>query len=93
MAPTKPDSGTRMQALSLLQTKTQIDEIVCRTGCTECSIYQIQKKAIERGHGLSKDTRLFLSYVEDAPRSGWPKKVTPALEEEVIKTISKNSTA
>jgi hypothetical protein len=93
MAPTKLDAGTRIQALSLLQTKTQVDEIVCRTGYTERSIYRIQKKAIERGYDLSKDTKLFLSYVKDAPRSGRPKKVAPALEEEVIKIIFKNSTA
>jgi transposase len=33
-----------------------------------------------------------LTYVEDAPRSGRPKKIIPEVEEEVIKTISKNST-
>jgi len=92
MAPTKPDAGTRIQALSLLQTKTQINEIVRRTG-TERSIYRFQKKAKERGYDHSKDIKLFSSHVEDAPRSGRPKKITPALVEEVIKTISKNSTA
>jgi len=48
--------------------------------------------AKERGYDPSKDTKILLLYVVDAPRSGRPKKCTPELEEEVIKVISKNST-
>jgi len=67
-------------------------QIVKDTGYTERTIYGIQKKARDRGYNPSKDTKIFLRYVEDAPRVGRPKKATPELEEEVIKTISKNST-
>jgi DNA-binding IclR family transcriptional regulator len=42
MAPTKPhDNGTRIQVLSLLQTKTPISEIIERTGYNESTIYRI----------------------------------------------------
>jgi transposase len=67
-------------------------QIVKDTGYIERTIYGIQKKAKDRGYNPSKDTKILLHYVEDAPRVGRPKKATPELEEEVIKTISKNST-
>jgi transposase len=93
MAPTRPfDAGTRIQALSLLQVKTPIEDIIKRTGFTKSTIYRIQKIAKDRGYDPSKDTTLYLTYVEDAPRVGRPKKITLEVEEEVIKTISKNST-
>lgn len=53
--------------------------------------YRILKTAKERGYNPDKSKTLYLRYVEDAPRSGRPKKITPEVEEEVIKAISKNS--
>ena len=87
-----PDTGTRIQVLSLLQTKTPITEIIERTGYKERGIYKVLKRAKERGYDPSKSTILYLSYVEDAPRTGRPKKITPEVEEQVIHLISKNST-
>jgi transposase len=78
--------------LSLLQTKTPIAEIIKRTGYQERGIYKILKKAKKRGYDPSQSTILYLSYVEDAPRTGRPKKVTSEVEEQVIKAVSKNST-
>lgn len=93
MAPTRPfDAGTRIQALSLLQVKTPIEDIIKRTGFTKSTIYRIQKVAKEHGYDPSKDTTLYLAYVEDTSRVERPKKITPEVEEEIIKTISKNST-
>jgi len=61
-------------------------QIVKDTGYTERIIYGIQKKARDRGYNLLNDMKIFLRYVEDAPRVGRLKKATPELEEEVIKT-------
>jgi transposase len=92
MAPIKPDAGTRIQALTMLQNKTPIAKIIEATGYKERNIYRILKTAKERGYNPDKSKTLYLSYVEDAPRSGRPKKATPEVEEQVIKAISKNST-
>ena len=80
-----------MQALTLLQKKTPMAQIIKDTGYSERTIYRIQKKAKERGYDPSKDMKILLRYVEDATQVGRLKKATPELEE-VIKTISKNST-
>ena len=93
MAPLRPtDNGTRVQALTLLQKKTPILEIMADTGYSKGAIYEILKKAKQRGYDPEKDKKVLIAYVEDAPRSGRPKKCTPEVEEEVIKIISKNST-
>ena len=92
MASPRPDTGTRIQALALLQVNTPISQIIEKTGYQKRNIYRILKTAKERGYDPSKSSILYLSYVQDAPRSGRPKKVTPEIEEEVIKAISKNST-
>ena len=93
MAPTRPhDDGTRVQALALLSVKTPMAEIIEKTGYTESTIYKIRKKAKSRGYDPSKDEKILLAYVTDAPKTGRPKKCTPEVEEAIIKAISKNST-
>lgn len=93
MAPTRPhDDGTRVQALALLSVKTPMAEIIKKTGYTESTIYKIRKKAKSRGYDPSKDEKILLAYVTDAPKTGRPKKCTLEVEEAVIKAISKNST-
>jgi hypothetical protein len=51
----------------------------------------IQKTAKSRGYNPSKDARILLSYVEDAPRTRRPKKCMPEVEEKLIKAICQNS--
>jgi transposase len=92
MALTRPDAGTRIQVLTLLQKKTPIAQIIAETGYKERNIYRILKTAKERGYDPDKSKTLYLCYAEGAPRSGRPKKITPEVEEQVIKAISKNST-
>jgi transposase len=75
-----------------LQKGVSIEEIIKDTSYARSSIYAIQKTAKARGYDPSKDTRILLSYVEDAPRTGRPKKCTSDVEEQVIKAISQNST-
>ena len=85
------DNGTRIQALTMLQMKVTVSEIIERTGYNKSTISRIQKKAKERGYDLSRDTKIYLHYVEDAPRVRKPKKCTLEVEEMVVATISKNS--
>jgi len=86
------DLGTRIQALTLLEVATGIPRITELTGMSKSTIYDIRKKAIEQGYNPQVSTKLLLSYVEDAPRSGRPKKATEEVEDLVIKTVTKNST-
>jgi transposase len=93
MAPKGPhDNGPRIQALTLLGKGFKLDEIKMDTGLSKSAIYELQKKATSRGYDPSKDRKILVAYVEDAPKVGRPKKCTPEVEEAVIKTISKNST-
>jgi hypothetical protein len=93
MAPKGPhDNGPRIQALTLLGKGIKLDEIITDTSLSRSAIYGLQKKAISCGYDPSKDRKILIAYVEDAPKVGRPKKCTPELEEVVIKTISKNST-
>src|SRR5258706_411245 len=94
MAPSKRphDNGTRVQALTMLQIGAKIDDIVEKTGYDKRTIYRIQKRAFDRGYDPNVDSRIFIKWVEDAPIPGRPKKVTAEVEDQVIQTISKNST-
>jgi hypothetical protein len=85
------DNGTRVQALTMLQLNRPVSEIT-HTGYNKRTISRIQKKAKEREYKLEKDPKIPLAYVEDTPRASRPKRATPEVEQEVIKTISKNST-
>jgi transposase len=93
MAPKQPyDNGLRVQALTMLQDSKRIDEIIKTTGYSSSTIYTIRRKAIQRGYNPQIDPKIYLRYVEDAPRSGRPLKATPEVEQQVIQAISTNST-
>jgi len=93
MAPKGPhNNGPCVQALTLLSKGFKPDEIKADTGLSKSTIYDLQKKALSRGYDPSKDRKILIAYVEDAPKVGRPKKCTLEVEEAVIKTISKNST-
>jgi hypothetical protein len=74
----------------MFQLNRPVSEITPTTGYNKSTISRIQKKAKEREYKPEKDPKILLTYVEDAPRAGRPKEATPELEQEVIKTISKN---
>ena len=86
------DMATRAQALTMLQLQRLVKEITTVTGYDKSTIGRIKKRAKARGYIPKTNPRIILAYVDDAPRAGKPKKVTLEIEEEVIKTISKNST-
>ena len=93
MAPTKAyDAATRAQALTMLQLKRPVKEITEKTGLNKSTVSRIEKRAKERGYTPETNPTIIMAYVEDAPRSGRPTKLTAEVEEQVVKAISKNST-
>jgi transposase len=86
------DLGTRLQALALLEHGIPHATITTITGISTTAIFAIRRRAISRGYDSTTSKTLLLSYVEDAPRSGRPKKATKELENEVVQVITKNST-
>ena len=93
MAPKGPyDNEPRVQALTLLSKGFKPDEIKADTGLLKSTIYNLQKRALSRGYNPSKDWKILIAYIEDAPKVSRPKKCTLEVEEAVIKTISKNLT-
>jgi hypothetical protein len=86
------DNRPYIQALTLLSKGIKLNKIKTDTSLSKSVIYRLQKKAISCGYDPSKDQKILVTYVEDAPKVSRPKKCTLELEEVVIKTISKNST-
>jgi hypothetical protein len=86
------DVGTRLQALCLLESSVKMADIIKITELSQPTIYRLRTEAIKRGYDRNASQKLLISYVEDAPRSGRPKKCTEAVADQVIKIISKNST-
>ena len=86
------DNGPRVRTLTLLSKGFKPDEIKADTGLLKSTIYNIQKRALSRGYDPSKDRKILIAYVEDAPKVSRPKKCTLEVEEAVIKTILKNLT-
>ena len=86
------DVGTRLQALCLFKNKVLVPEIKEITGIATSQIYAIRKTAITRGYNPTVSKKLLLSYVEDAPRSGRPPKVTEEIKKQVVEVVMKNST-
>jgi hypothetical protein len=76
----------------MLQLNRPVSKITTITGYNKSTNLRIQKKAKQQGYDLQKDPKILLAYVEDVPQAGRPKKTTPELKEEVIKTILKNLT-
>ena len=86
------DLGTRLQALTLFEGNVPIPRITEITGISKAQIYSIKKTALQRGYNPRESLKLLLSYVEDAPRSGRPPKVTEAIKQQVREVVTQNST-
>ena len=86
------DVGTRLQALCLFENKVPVPQIKEITGIATSQIYVIRKTAITRGYDPAVSKKLLLSYVEDAPRSRRPPKVTEDIKKQVVEVVTKNST-
>ena len=60
----------------MLQMQVPVSQITEKTGYDKSIISRINKRARERGYDPSKDTKIYLRYIEDAPQIGRPKKCT-----------------
>ncbi len=50
----------------------KVHEVMKITGLTSKTLYNIRKKAIDRGYDPKVNTKILASYVQDEPRSGRP---------------------
>ena len=69
-----------------------LPEIIKQTGVSKSRLYNYRKIAIERGYDLTKDLRILLKYVENAPKLGRSVKATEEVKSQIMKLISKNFT-
>jgi transposase len=70
------DLAVRIQALALAEEGIATKRIREITGLSRKTLYNLKKKAQERGYNPAQSRSLKMEYVEDAPRSGRPKVVT-----------------
>ena len=82
--------GERIQALVLTEYGVPIPEITEPTTVSRRTIFDLKKKARERGYNPVISTVIKEEYVQDAPRSGRPKVITEDKEEEVLAIVSKD---
>ena len=80
----------RLQALTLVEHGVSAKRVEEITEVSTRSISHIKKKARSRGYDPEISRVLKMEYVEDAPRSGQPSKVTPALEEAILTDVRKD---
>ena len=65
--------ATQMQGLSLWTSGMKLHEVMKITGLTSKALYNIRKRAINRGFNPKVDAKILASYIQDAPRSGQPR--------------------
>jgi hypothetical protein len=85
------DVGVRIQALAYLElgyTPAQIEEVL---GVLKSVLYRFRRTVIERGYKPQESKKILLEYLVNTPRSSRPTKVTQAIEDSIISTITKNS--
>ena len=61
------------------------------TGVSRIAINRIYKTALEHSYNPEIYQTILNSYIKDTPKLGTPVKATPAIEDAIIATISKNS--
>ena len=84
------NSGTRVQALALVEYGIPSRLVADVTGLSQRSVIRLQRTARQRGYDPQVSKVLLTKYVEDAPRSGCPKEITPEQEEAVIDRVKKD---
>ena len=88
MGPSQHDIATRASILTLKALGKTNADITYVTGFNESTVRSILAKAIQRGFDPSIRPILILnSYVEDASRSGRPKKQTPEVQQRTITQV------
>jgi transposase len=81
------DNATRAQALTLKFAGFSNAKIISITDIETRTLNKLYQKAISRGLDLSEDAKLLDIYVQDTARSGWPKKQTDTVKEEVLSKV------
>jgi transposase len=90
MVAQKHTTAERIQALALIEEGVPVDRVTTVSGMSKASIYRLQKTARARGYDPAVSRRLKDEYVQDAPRSGRPKKLSPEQEQELLQVLQKN---
>ena len=97
MARKKGDLGThndlsvRVQALNLFDHSVSLAQIEVETSVKPSSLYRIRRQAISRGQKPKQGSPILLKYIEDAKRSGRPKKATPEVIQKVVDIVTKDT--
>src|SRR5580692_5530621 len=81
------DNTTRAQALTLKLAGFSNTKITSITGIKTRHLNSLYQKAISRGLEPCEDAKLLDVHVQDAPRSGRPKKQTDVIKEEVLSKV------
>jgi transposase len=81
------DNTTRAQALTLKLAGVSNAKITSITGIKTQNLNLLYQKAISRGLNPSEDAKLLDIHVQDAACSGWLKKQTDTIKEEVLSKV------
>ncbi|KAI9776974.1 MAG: hypothetical protein M1839_009118 [Geoglossum umbratile] len=68
------DLAVRIQALALVEEGVTVKRVMELTGLARATVYDLKRKTRQRGYDPAVSRVLKMEYVEDAPRSGRPKK-------------------
>lgn len=93
MVAQKHTTAERIQALALIEEGVPVDRVTTVSGMSKASIYRLQKTARARGYDPTVSRKLKDEYVQDAPRSGRPKKLSPEQEQQLLEVLQNNRTA
>ena len=77
----------RIQALALVEHGIAAKIVQEVTGVSTSSISALKIKARQRGYDPTVSRVLKVEYIEDAPRSGRPKKVTSEVEQAILNNV------
>jgi len=78
------DVAVHIQALALVEEGISVNRVMQITGLARRTIFDLKKRARERGYNPTLSRALKMEYVEDAPRSGRPKVVTEEQRETLL---------
>ena len=81
------DIAVRIQALALAEEGITVERIIEITGLSRRTIFNLKKRARERGYNPAQSRALKMEYVEDAPRSGRPKVTTEEKRKELLEHV------
>ena len=84
------DLGTKVQAFALAEYGVPTKKVADLTGLSMRSVTRLKQTARQRGYDPETSMILLTKYVEDAPRSGRPKKITPEQEKAVVDRVKKD---